>query len=438
LTAGRANTDSESRYLSKKEAWDGPNVSLAYLVSTYPALSMAWLLREILQLRRMGFRVDVASVNAPDYDLDKMNSSEAAEAGAAYRLKRHGIIGAAKAHLLTLLQHPAGYLRGLALLLRLGHTDLRSLFFNFMYFTEGMMVGVWMKRKRHHHLHVHLASQGATVGLYTQRVFGCGFSITVHGPDEFYDTKGQYLSQKIASADFICCISSFARSQLMRLSPIEDWGKLLVSRLGVDAEVFAPRPHRPFPAPLEIMCVGRLTPSKGQHLLISAVEQLLAKGRNVRLRLVGDGPDMPSLRRQAAETHSPGAFLFEGAVTQSRIREFYARTDIFCMASFAEGIPVVLMEAMAMEIPCVATCITGIPELIRDRVEGLLVPASDVIGLAAALSELIDNPELRERLGRAGRYRVMECYDLTSNTKALAEIFAANVKPLAKASSASR
>lgn len=403
------------------------SLSLAYLVSSYPALSMAWLLREVLQLRSMGLRIEVAAVNAPDRPLDAMTPVEAEEAKRAYHLKSHGVQGAVQAHWHAMARHTAGYLRGLRLVAALGGLDLRSLLYNFLYFTEGLMVGTWMARNGQRHLHVHLASQGATVGMYTKRVFGCGLSITVHGPDEFYDVRGQYLAEKIVAADFICCISDYARSQLMRLSPYEQWSKLIVSRLGVDSMLFQPRPHRHAPDPFEILCVGRLTPAKGQHLLISAVQRLMEQGHAVRLRLVGDGPDAASLRQQAANFAGPEAVVFEGAVNQDRIRELYSMADAFCIPSFAEGIPVVLMEAMAMEIPCVTTHITGIPELIRDGTDGLLVAPSDVEGLVCALASLIEDSELRLRLGGNGRKRVMEHYDLTRSVQRLAHIFAGRV-----------
>jgi glycosyltransferase involved in cell wall biosynthesis len=306
----------------------------------------------------------------------------------------------------------------------LGGLDLRRLAYNFIYFSEGLMVGEWMKRNKLSHLHVHLGSQAATVGLYVRHVFGFGFSITVHGPDEFYDARGQYLEQKIAAADFICCISYYARSQLMKLSPYTQWNKLVVSRLGVDTTVFLPRPMRPAPDIFEILCVGRLTPSKGQHLLISAVEQLALQGRRVRLRLVGDGPDGPSLRERAAKIVSPESIVFEGAVNQDRIHALYRIADLFCIPSFAEGIPIVLMEAMAMEIPCVTTHITGIPELIRDGLDGMLVAASDVEGLVEAISALIDDPKLRDRVAQSGRARVMEHYELSRSVEGLAAVFA--------------
>jgi len=177
-------------------------------------------------------------------------------------VKCDGIAGAAKAHARTLAGHFAGYWRGVGLAFRLAGLDISRLFLNLMYFTEALMVGQWMRRNGQTHLHVHLASQAASVGLFTHTVFSVGYSLTVHGPDEFYDTEGKYLAQKIAAADFIVCISSFTRSQLMNLSTYSQWSKFTVARLGVDPMLFAPRSRNAPEEPFEILCVGRLTPAK--------------------------------------------------------------------------------------------------------------------------------------------------------------------------------
>lgn len=392
-------------------------------------LSMIFIIREVLQLKRLGFRIDVASINAPDRGADGLTADEANEAKLTYYVKRHGALGALSAHVRTMGCNPGGYLSGLKLMFVLAGTDPRRLFYNLMYFTEALMVGVWMKQNDHHHLHAHLGTQAATVGLFVKRIFGHGFSITVHGPDEFYDVKGQYLAEKVAAADFVVCISFFARSQLMKLSPYAHWHKLLVSRLGIDPSFFEPHSPKgdPYGNMFEILCIGRLVPAKGQHLLIDAVGTLMSGGRPVRLRLVGDGVDRPSLERHAQELGVAKGVVFEGAVNQDRIRELYARADCFCIASFAEGIPVVLMEAMAMEIPCVTTHITGIPELIRNGVDGVLVAPSDDDALVEALAGLMDSAELRQQIGRSGRLRVRAEYDLERNVAKLAGLFGEHV-----------
>ena len=405
-----------------------PVCSIAYLVSRYPTLSMIFVLREVLALRALGLRIVTASINPPDRTADQLTPQEREEAARTYCVKCHGLAGAAAAHVQTLLLSFAGYWRGLALAFSLAGLDLSRLFLNLMYFTEALMIGQWMRRNGQTHLHVHLASQAASVGLFVQKVFRVGYSMTVHGPDEFYDADGKYLPQKIAAAAFIVCISSYTRSQLMNLSPYAHWNKFVVARLGVDAAAFAPHPQPTPQETFEILCVGRLTPAKGQHLLIDAVDRLARQGRSVRLRLVGSGPDEASLRNHAGRLASPMTIIFEGAVNQDRIRGFYATANIFCLPSFAEGLPVVLMEAMAMQIPCVSTNIAGIPELIRNDIDGLLVPASDLDALTEALTKLMDDSELRNRLAASGRARVMDHYNLARNVGGLAATFFERIK----------
>jgi len=405
-----------------------PAVPIAYLTSQYPMLSMSFVLREVIALRELGMRIDVVSINLPDRPVERLTAEEAIEASNAYHLKGHGLVGAGMAVVKTLATNFGGFWRGAGLAFRLAGLDIKRLFYHAMYFAEALMVGVWMRQKGLRHVHVHLGSQGATVGMYVKHIFGVGFSITVHGPDEFYDAEGQYLTEKVAAADFICCISFFCRSQLMKFSPYAQWGKLLVARLGVDTANFVPPPSRPARETCAIVSVGRLVPAKGQHQLVDAVGRLAAQGKKVRLHLVGAGPDDASLRAQVARLADPSVVVFEGAVNHDRIRALYEAADIFCIPSFAEGIPIVLMEAMAMELPCVTTHITGIPELIRTGTDGLLVAPADLDGLTEALAELIDDAGLRERLGKSGRARVLEQYDLGRNIPRLAEIFAERVE----------
>lgn len=398
--------------------------SMAYLVSQYPMLSMIFIIREVLQLRRLGFNIDVASINDADRAPKGLTSDELSEAQKTHYVLAQGAVTALLSHLLVLVQAPRSYARGLTLAWRLGAWDARRLFKNMIYLTEALMVGRWMARIGQRHLHVHLGSQAATVGLFAKHVFGVGYSITVHGPDEFYDAPGQYLTQKVEAADFIVCISHFAKSQLMKLSPYEHWAKLHVSRLGVDPAVFAPRTARPrAERPFEVLCVGRLTPAKGQHLLVDAVKRLIDQGRQVHLRVVGAGPDAASLQAQVSRLQLSANVTFEGAVNQDRIRDLYALADCFCIPSFAEGIPVVLMEAMAMGIPCVTTHITGIPELIRHDQTGLLSAPSDVVGLADNILRLMDDPALGQRMSVLARAKVEADYDLAKNVATLADLF---------------
>lgn len=402
---------------------------MAYLSAQHPMLSMIFIVREIAQLEQLGFDIEIASVNDADRPRDKLTSVEAAQADKTYYIKAHGLSGALAAHAHALWTRPLRYLRGWRYALSLAGLDLRALAMQCLYLTEALMLGRWMQRRQLAHVHVHLGSQPATVGLLAKQVFDIGLSITVHGADEFYDAWRQHLAQKVAHADFIVCISDFARSQLMFVSESRHWHKLVVSRLGIDVTLFQPRAYTRTRAeqPFHILCVGRLSPAKGQQLLIEAVARLRSMGRPVSLDIVGAGVNMPVLQALVQEHRLADVVTLSGPVNQDRIREHYQRADCFAMASFAEGVPVVLMEAMSMQIPCVTSHITGIPELITHDETGLLTPPSNVAGLIEQLDRLIADPALARRLGEAARLQVQQHYDLQGNAVKLAAIFTERV-----------
>jgi colanic acid/amylovoran biosynthesis glycosyltransferase len=396
---------------------------LAYLVSRYPSISHTFILREVLSLREQGFEIRVASINPPDRPASELTAEERAEAETTFCVKRAGMAKLVSACLISFLRSPVSWMQGLVFSLCLGGADLGKILYGTFYFFEALLIGRWMAGEGLDHLHVHFATPASTVGLIVSKIFPVSFSITVHGPDEFYDVPGYRLQEKIAGASFICTIGKFARSQLMKISPPVQWTKFEVAPLGVDPERFGPRPSPPAADGFELICVGRLVPAKGQQMLVGAMSKLLGEGRNIRLRLVGDGPDRQSLERRVADLAIGASVIFEGPVNQDRIRSLYQAADLFVLPSFAEGIPVVLMEAMAMEIPVVTTFVNGIPELIRHGIDGWLVAPSDEEGLALAIATLMDDEPLRRRLGQAGRRRVLDQYHLKHNTERLAQIY---------------
>jgi len=400
-----------------------PPLRMAYLLSRYPAVSHTFLLNEILSLRHLGVEIEVASINPPEPAFEKLCAVEAAESKLTFYIKDIGHVAGVMVTLKTIVLRPSVFFRGLKAALQLNPWNLYETVYALFYLVEAIVVGDWMVRRGHTHLHIHFSGAVATVGMLASIAWQIPYSLTVHGPDEFFDVRHFYLRKKIEQAEVIFCISNFCRSQLARLTSPQHWNKMQVVRLGIDPEVFKRRfnPREGHDKKVELVCVGRLVPAKGQLVLLRAFLDLLRKGHAIRLRLIGDGPDRPNVEAFIREHGISEHVTLEGSLSHERTRELLGLADIFVLASFAEGVPVALMEAMAMEIPCVSTFVAGIPELIRDGRDGLLVAASSTEELSAALERLIVDAAMRARLGASGRDRVLDLYTLPLNAQTLAD-----------------
>lgn len=393
--------------------------ALAYLVSRYPAVSHTFILREISELRSLGHKIHTASINPPDRALAKMDEAERAEALATYCVKTDGARGAVAALAHWTLHAPARLMKTLLLGARLG-LGAKGL----AYAVEAAMVAHWMKRNELAHLHVHFGNAGASVGVLVKSLCDCHLSYTIHGPDEFDDVPGQQLALKMAAADAVVCISQFARSQLMRISDPKDWRKFSVCRLGVDPLQFNYVPPTLDRKRLNMLCVGRLTPAKGQVLLVQACAKLRDAGVDFSMTLVGEGPDRARIEASIASHGLHDRVTLTGALTQDGVRRALAHADVFVLPSLAEGIPVVLMEAMSSGVPCVSTPVNGIPELIEHGRTGLLATPGDVDSLVSQLLHLSQQEHSRTALAHAARDKIDSHFHLASNVRQLSAVFA--------------
>ncbi len=403
-------------------------MKLAYLLSQYPALSHTFLFREVTGLRERGFDIRLCSINEPDRSRSSLPRDEAAEVDQTFYVKRTGGFSAMAQCTLESLRSPLHVVAGLLLVLRMAASGRIRLLRHLGYLTEAILVGRWMRRERVTHLHVHFGTAVSTVAWLVSKLFPVTYSMTIHGPDEFYDARALLLSEKVADARFVVCISEFARSQLMLLSDPAHWHKLVVRPLGVDPEEFCPK-HAvaaAYPEPFRILCVARYAAAKGLDLLIGASTNLsLSQNRDLIVRIAGDGPERERLRQLSSVPGSPCDLV--GPVPRTVVPDLLAASDAFVLPSFAEGVPISLMEAMACGVPVIATRIAGIPELIRDGVDGLLVAPGSVTELEAAISRLMDDPALRARLRIAGPRRIRERYNLPHNLDLLAQEFLVRV-----------
>ena len=397
-------------------------MKLGYLVSQYPALSHTFVLREVLSLRRLGIDVCVVSVHECDRPIGELSRDEAAEAQRTFSVMGAGATHALLANLHVLLRHPIGYLGGLLYAWALSRGAPRLLVMYTAYFLEAVVAGDHFERHRVTDVHTHFSS---TVLLILARIFRVRYSLTAHGSGEFVDVVGFHLAEKVAGATFVATVSQYGMSQVMNASDPTHWHKIVSLPLGVDVDAFRPLPssQRDSSEPFRLLSVGRLSAPKGYPVLIEAVMLLRARRRNVRLTLVGEGPERGALENLITLRRLGDAVRLAGACNHERVVGYYESSEAFVLSSFLEGVPVVLMEAMAMGLPCVATWITGIPELIDSGSEGLLVPPASASAIADAVERLIDDPAAARRLGSAARRKVVAKYHLERNVERLAEEF---------------
>jgi len=399
---------------------------VGYLLSRYPAISHTFFLKEVLGLRQRGMSIEVASINPPDRPRKDLPQIEAAEADKTYYVKSASMAAVVGQVLRIAVANPGVTWRGLRAALRLGEFDLLRRAYALFYLAEALLVGDWMRRRSLAHLHVHFGGAVATVGMLTSQAWQIPWSVTLHGPDEFFDQEAFYLRQKIESASFVVCISDFCRSQILRIAPSLDDGRLEVVRLGVDCNALQPSAEKQADNAshsAHLACTGRMVAAKGHRILLEAIAELAARQIEVTCTLIGDGPERKALELLCARLGITHQLRFLGAMAHQTTLAEVAKADVFVLASFAEGLPVALMEAMALGVPCVSTTIAAIPELIQSGANGLLVPPANSQALATALSQLATQPELRLQLGQKARQTAAESYNLDTNLDLLARVW---------------
>ena len=410
-----------------------PPPRIAYLTGRYPKISHTFVMREVEALRSEGVDIETLSIHrTPGHELYSEADRRASETTTAVLPHWNRLV---EAQLWGALRHPRRYLAVLALALRLRPAGARGALAQLAYFAIAVALWRHCKDRGVRHVHAQFADNASDVALLLAALGGSGWSwsIAVHGPVEFRDLSRNRLAEKVRRARFVICISDFGRSQVMSLVEETHWHKIHVVHCGIRPADFRPVASDQGASGhlLRVINVGRLVPLKGQAVLINAVAELVASGLAVELEIIGDGPDRERLEQIARARELNGAVRFAGPVGQDEIRDRYAWADVLCVSSFAEGLPVVLMEAMAMEKPVVATQIMGIPELVENGTNGLLVPPGRVDALAAALGHLAEatSPEQRLAMGRAGRAKVAAEFDVARSARQLREIFARSLTP---------
>lgn len=392
---------------------------IAYLTGQYPRATDTFIQREVAALRDSGVHVQTFSVRKPPMD-ENVGPEQRAERERTIYLLPPAILGLIATGARLKFGSPLRYLRAFRLAMSVRQPGLKGFFYSLFYFMEAGILADRMRKDNLTHLHNHFGDSSCTVAMLAAELGGFTFSFSLHGPGIFFEPFHWRLDEKLKRALFVSNISHFCRSQAMIFCPPEKWDRLHIIHCGVDPDLFKRVEHSG--QGTRLLTVGRMASVKGMPILLDAIKQLQATHADLKLTVVGDGPERRDFEQRATTMGLADRVDFVGYQSQGEVRNRLNETDLFVLPSFAEGVPVVLMEAMAAGVPVVTTRIAGVAELVDDGTSGRLVPPGDADTLALAIDDLLNNPEKRNDFGQAGRIKVTNDFNITKESDWLRQI----------------
>jgi len=394
---------------------------IAYFINQYPKVSHSFIRREILALERQGFTVQRIALRGGDAEL--VDAEDESERSKTHYVLQGGVQGLLMPVLQALRAQPRRFFSALWLALRMGQRADRSWPYHLVYLAEACRLLPWLQAFGAEHVHAHFGTNSTEVVMLAQALGGPSYSFTVHGPEEFDKPQFIHLGEKVRRAAFVAAISSYGRSQLFRWVAHAHWAKVQVVHCGLE-RAFHDVPEVPMPALPRLVCVGRLCEQKGQLLLLEAARLLAAQAVEFELVLAGDGEMRAEIETLIADYGLQAHVRITGWISGEQVRAEILAARALVLPSFAEGLPVVIMEAMALRRPVLSTYVAGIPELVRAGENGWLFAAGAVDELAAALADCLAQPaEVLQRMGEAAYQRVMERHDIDTEAAKLAVLF---------------
>lgn len=399
-------------------------MNIAFLTGAYARASDPYLRDEVAHLRRLGHTVHTFSVKrlpegnpSPDVLREQNQTTYLLEAGLPRLLL---------SLLSESLRSPRNMLRALNLSRKLSWPGLKGRLWPLAYLLEASHLARHLRQRQVQHLHNHHAENPAAVAMLASTLTSIPYSLTLHGSAEWDRPMELHLDLKVAGAQFVCAISYFTRSQIFRWTRHQDWPKVHVVRCGV-GESFLATPLTP-PTGNTFVNVGRLCEQKGQLLLLDAAAQLAAEGLDFHLVFIGDGELRDTLEHRIDQLNLRSRVRFMGYRDSDAVRQQILDARVMVLSSFAEALPVVLMEALALGRPVISTAVAGIPELVQPHLNGWLVPPGDASSLASAMRQALATPNaLLAEMGRAGRARAAEQHDAAREAAKKADLIAASL-----------
>ncbi len=412
------------KYASRARGSSNTNSTLkiAYLINQYPKTSHTFIRREILALERRGF--DVQRIALRGWDESFPDEEDQREQRQTLYVLQKGLGALVLPTMRALANSPTRFIKVAGLACKMALKANRSLFYYMVYVAEACRILFWVKSFGAVRIHAHFGTNSADVVMFVRVLGGPRYSFTVHGPDEFLKPMG--LREKVQLSDFVVAISSFGRSQMYMLSRHADWPKINVVHCGLEPSFYEAASSRPEQA-RRFVCVGRLCEAKGQLLLIEALVRLSEMHIPVDLVLAGDGPMRPEIEKLIAKHRLGERVRITGWISSSDVRREILAARALVLPSFAEGLPVAIMEAMALRRPVLTTFVAGIPELVRHRENGWLFAAGSVDELTHAMLQCLKAPvEELQRMGEAGYKRIVMRHASDTEAEKLAALFLAS------------
>lgn len=397
---------------------------IAYFINQYPKVSHSFIRREILALERQG--VEVQRIALRGWDAELQDAEDASERARTRYVLQRGVKGLLVPAWQVLRAQPRRFFRALWLAMRLGLRADRAWPYHLVYLAEACQVLQWLQAGQANHVHAHFGTNSTEVVMLANVLGGPAYSFTVHGPEEFDKPQFLHMDEKVRRAAFVAAVSSYGRSQLFRWVAHDQWAKVKVVHCGLERSFHEVAPVGVPTAP-RLVCVGRLCEQKGQLLLLEAARLLAARSITFELVLAGDGEMRGQIEALIARHGLQQQVRITGWIRSAQVREEILAARALVLPSFAEGLPVVIMEAMALRRPVLTTYVAGIPELVRPGENGWLFPAGAVDELAAAMADCLAQPaETLQRMGEAARQRVLQRHDIDTEAARLASYFKAS------------
>jgi glycosyltransferase involved in cell wall biosynthesis len=400
-------------------------LTIAYLVNQYPKVSHSFIRREIAGLERCGIEVERFSVRSclselvDDDDIQEFQRTRTVLDASAFTF--------IWSLLSILLSRPLRFFNSLQRAMSMGWVAKGAIFHHCAYLLEACVLVKWFEEADVSHVHAHFGTNSTTVALLCKTLGGPSYSFTVHGPEEFDRPEVLSLKEKISEALFVVGVSHFGRSQLYRWSDHKQWHKIHVVRCGVD-ETFLAHPLSPIPNEPNFVCVGRLSEQKGHFLLLEAAKRLAQEGHDFHLSFVGDGELREDIEQSLQHNGLTDKVTITGWASGAEVRKYLLNSRALVLPSFAEGLPVVIMEALALGRPVISTYVAGIPELVEPNTCGWLVPAGSVDSLVDALRMALQSSTgSLEEMGKAGYQRVGDRHSVAIEANRLADLFKVNL-----------